>query len=52
MYVYGFEHLPETDVVALKQLGAQKLPSGVWSKSKWTATDEKRLVTHFGLVDK
>jgi len=50
MFVYGFEHLPEADVIALKQLGMQKLSSGIWSKPKWTASDEQRLVTHFGLA--
>jgi hypothetical protein len=41
---YGLDNVATEVMGRLNKLGVQKLPSGVWTKSNWTAGDEEMLL--------
>jgi hypothetical protein len=41
---YGLDNMPKKVVARLTKFGLQQLPSGVWTKQKWTGDDEDILV--------
>lgn len=43
---YGLDNLPSKVMTRLNKFGLQRLPSGVWTKQKWTANDEDILLNN------
>jgi hypothetical protein len=50
LLAYGLETIPEKAVTTLKEIGVQKLASGVWTKRGFSSDDEHKLLTNLSLA--